>query len=60
MNINDATRILRLFIARKALFVTDAEVFDANDAFIDAGDYASAARLQGLAHLHPAADCCKD
>lgn len=30
------------------------DVFDANDALIDAGDYANAAKLQALAHLHPA------
>lgn len=53
MNINDALRILAAFEARKALFITDAEIFDANDAFIDAGDFARAARLQSLAHLHP-------
>jgi hypothetical protein len=53
MNINDALRILAALRARKALFISDTDIFAANDAFIDAGDYANAAEVQRLAHLHP-------
>lgn len=48
-----ALEIIRAFQSGKALFVTNAEVFDANDTLISAGDFANAARLQRLAHLHP-------
>lgn len=54
MTKNEALSVIRAFQTGRALFITDAQVFDANDALIDAGDFANAARLQRLAHLHPA------
>lgn len=53
MTKNDALKVLAKLQARKALFISTEEIMEANDALIDAGDYANAAKIQTLAHLFP-------